>query len=424
MSGVLSVVLVGNVGTGKSSLVEKVTLQKGLSFSGATSFTQESRFFLSPDGRLRVIDTPGVNARTEPLQHNMWVAHALGFKPVSMIGLVVKADRRIDNFIGEAEEFAMNFSEFMDVLCIIVTHMDTVPWRAQDGQQALEDQLGLKGVFVGLTTTQSKVQADIMAACSEEPLCINIDHDNFFRYFRLPGHNIKVLQTIKRETDEFHSCTDQFRDVFNKTQESLRADLVYEFHTWCMDYIVDAQKRVSSALGFTFTGGDTAVQASHVANLANQMKGTLYEIRVMMLGQASPANVSLLKKCPYCGCVWMKTQGCDGMTTCGSIPSAGDARVFQFATFTFSFQDGHLTVIHGRNRTLGSRGPKPTSGSGCGKSIDWQNMAPVAVPEAINQIQSVISTADVQLLPEEARPSWQQTFERSLAQVKGSSFLR
>lgn len=424
MPGVLSVVLVGNVGAGKSTLVEKVTLQRGLSSSGAQSYTQESRFFLSPDGRLRIIDTPGVNARTEPLQHNIWVAHALGFKPVSMIGLVIKADRRIDNFIGEAEEFATHFSEFMDVLCIIVTHMDTVTWSAQDGHQALQDQLGLQGVFVGRTTTQAKVQADIMAACSQEPLNISIDHENFFRYFQLPGRNIKVLQTIKREIDEFHSCTEQFKNIFNTTRQSLRADLVYEFHAWCMDSIVDAQKRVSGALGFTFTGRDTAIQASHMANMANQMKGTLYEVRVMMLGQASLANVSLLKKCPFCGCVWMKTEGCDGMTTCGSVPSTGDARVFEFATFTFDFTGGNLKVSQGGNRTLARRGSTSNSGAGCGRNITWSDMASVTVPESISQIQSDITTDDVHLLPAEARPSWQSTYETALAAVLHSTRLR
>ena len=36
-------------------------------------------------GRLQVIDTPGSNSMQEKLAHNVWIAHALNYAPVSLI---------------------------------------------------------------------------------------------------------------------------------------------------------------------------------------------------------------------------------------------------------------------------------------------------------------------------------------------------
>ena len=29
---------------------------------------------------------------------------------------------------------------------------------------------------------------------------------------------------------------------------------------------------------------------------------------------------NLVKKCPNCGLIWLKVDGCDGDTTCGNVP--------------------------------------------------------------------------------------------------------
>lgn len=45
---------------------------------------------------LQLIDTPGANSMSGRVEHNVWIAHALNFCPVSLILLVVKAEVRMD----------------------------------------------------------------------------------------------------------------------------------------------------------------------------------------------------------------------------------------------------------------------------------------------------------------------------------------
>ena len=76
------VVLVGNCGAGKSTLVEKLTGETGRSSNAAISFTRSSEYFWVPDKSLMIADTPGTNPIKEKIDHNMQIAHALNHHKV------------------------------------------------------------------------------------------------------------------------------------------------------------------------------------------------------------------------------------------------------------------------------------------------------------------------------------------------------
>ena len=66
------VVLLGDVGTGKSSIVEKVSDVTNLASDEDTSVTKSSKAFWSIDGSLLVADTPGSNAMEDKLDVDCW----------------------------------------------------------------------------------------------------------------------------------------------------------------------------------------------------------------------------------------------------------------------------------------------------------------------------------------------------------------
>ena len=93
------VVLVGDVGAGKSTFVEKLTGARGRSSNSSVSFTTETEIFLPLNSELAIADTPGSNAMRDKLAHNIQIAGALNFSAVSRILLVVKAETRIGKFL-------------------------------------------------------------------------------------------------------------------------------------------------------------------------------------------------------------------------------------------------------------------------------------------------------------------------------------
>ena len=75
------VVLLGDVGTGKSTLVEKVTGIKNRSSKSNQSVTKAFSLFKLKDGSLMISDTPGSNPMTDRFDRNLHIAQAMCFKP-------------------------------------------------------------------------------------------------------------------------------------------------------------------------------------------------------------------------------------------------------------------------------------------------------------------------------------------------------
>ena len=101
------VVLVGNCGAGKSTLVEKLTGVRGRSSRNSESFTKTSEYFWVPGKKLQIADTPGSNPIHEKVEHNMEIASALNYRPASKLLIVVKADVRKDEVISKISQYAI-----------------------------------------------------------------------------------------------------------------------------------------------------------------------------------------------------------------------------------------------------------------------------------------------------------------------------
>lgn len=410
------IVLLGDVGTGKSTIVEKLTGEKGRSSDANESFTKTSAMIWASDGSLIVSDTPGSNAIKDKLEHNIWIATALNARPVSRIFIVVKAEPRIDNVVDNVRKYADRFLELpMDVVGVLVTHMDQVDWTEDDFSPRIDDELGIDMVvFSALSTMPKTLLRSILNTCREE-YNLTVNSENFFKLFKIHNNHRKVLQSTSDEVKNFSEkkkAFDKARQLFSGKD---LVDLVFEFQAYMTDEIVKAQKRMSEKNNFTFYGDGAANEAGHVANMVNQLRMVLYDIRTECLGYQSEHGVSELRKCPYCGRIWTKVEGCEGDTTCGNRPStANDFRDSAYEVLgTFSFRwlgNGNLEITKsGRKNVKGER--SSLSGIGCGRSINWKNMATVSVPSEFSETVKV-ATSDIKVLPPTASRFKEQLSEK------------
>ena len=404
------VVLVGDVGTGKSTLVEKLTGETGRSSNASESATRSSEAFYVPDGSLIISDTPGSNSRKERLQHNIWIAGAFNFRPVSKLFIVVKADTRMDSVIDNVRKFADCFLELpMELVGVIVTHMDTVEWTESSFSSAVSEDIGIDTVvYSAPSTSGNKILSDILATCGKKHE-LKVDNENFLKLFKIHNHHRKILETTSDEVTRFRAIKRAFDIERLAYGNKDQVDLAFEFQAYMSDEITRAQKRMSEKNSFTFSGEKAANEAGHIANMANQLRVVLFDIRTECLKYQSDQNASELRKCPYCGQVWAKVEGCEGQTTCGKRPSAlNDMRSSEFSvlsTYTFAWSGGNLRIEKSGEKKVSSsvdpRNRESIPGGGCGKSITWNEMAKADVPPEFNEATK-ISTGDIKVVPSNA----------------------
>ena len=397
------IVLLGDVGTGKSTILEKLTGVEGRSSDVNESFTKTSTALVVPDRSLIVSDTPGSNALKDKLEHNTMIAAALNIRPVSRIFIVVKAETRIDNVVDNARKYADSFLELPeDVIGVLVTHMDMVDWTEEEFIPRIEDELGIDTVvFSRISTKREELLESILKTCKEE-YNLTVNSENFFKLFKIHNNHRKILQSTSDEVKNFSDKKKAFDEARKAFSGKDLVDLVFEFQAYMTDEIVQAQKRISERNKFTFYGDGAANEAGHVANMVNQLRMVLYDIRTECLAYQSEHGVSELRKCPYCSTIWTKVEGCEGDTTCGSRPSTvNDFRDSAYSVLgTFSFRwlgNGNLEITKSGGKTVKSE-MNSSSGIGCGRTINWKKMATVSVPSEFSETVKV-GTSDIKVLP-------------------------
>ena len=72
--GLPYVVLIGDVGSGKSKIVEKVTGEVNLSSDSSRSCTKAAIVYRTRSRRMKIFDTPGCNPIDQRFNHNFWTA--------------------------------------------------------------------------------------------------------------------------------------------------------------------------------------------------------------------------------------------------------------------------------------------------------------------------------------------------------------
>ena len=421
ISSIPYVVLVSDVGVGKSTVVEKLTGEKGRSSAASRSFTKQTEYFWSVDRSMVLSDTPGSNPLQEKLEHNVEIAGALNLAKVSKIIVIVKANTRIENVVESVQKYAEKFAVELgvEVIGVLVTHMDEVTWGEPELKAAVADSLGIETILTcSLGTRPELLLKSLRAVCSREKFDIKVDSENFLKLFAINDGNLKIIKCTRDEVNRIKKMKEQFEQARRGFTGKDLVDLYFEFQAWITYEIEEAKKSAAEKLKFTFYGDKAANEAGHLANMVNQMRLVLADVRTETLKAQADVGVDKPRQCPHCSLVWSKIEGCTGKTECGARPSSyHDVRSPDYGvmgTFAFAFNNGKLSITKSGERSLQQR-ERSKQNYGCGKSIVWDEMRPVDLPSDFVQ---VVSTADIDVLPQGEGP---RSFKNKLEGMLGAA---
>ena len=102
------------------------------------------------------------------------------------------------------------------------------------------------------------------------------------------------MRSIKQEVNDFKDMHYFFKMELNQLQYSDqdKTDLLFEYQAWMEVMLIKAQMRVSSENGFTFYGDNMMNEAGHIANMTNQLRAILFDVRTETLGYQRNHGVS------------------------------------------------------------------------------------------------------------------------------------
>ena len=273
------VVMIGDVGVGKSTVVDKLTDTKVQKSDCALSVTRYSKPYWTYDSSMVVCDTPGSNSIQDQLEHNELIASALNYKPVSRILIIVKADTRIANVMSVIDRYSERLLSLPeDIVGVLVTHMDTVSWTPEDLKPRIKEEFDMDCVlFNSKHTSRETLLEEIKAVCSK-PESVKVDDNNFSQLFKINNRMVKILRETTKEVGEIKEMKKQFDRHTNDYDSKTKPAIVLQFLPWIENKIAEAEKRFITSNNFTFKGKDDAKEKGYIASMTSQMRVFLHDL--------------------------------------------------------------------------------------------------------------------------------------------------
>ena len=120
-----NVILFGEVGCGKTTLINILCGTKYEVKEGGYSCTRDIQFGRTPDNNI-IIDFPGLNAAEEISKHLKIQKYILSIIPVRIICFVIKLNTRYDLLCKAAFQMYKIFHEYKNNIIIIITFTERI----------------------------------------------------------------------------------------------------------------------------------------------------------------------------------------------------------------------------------------------------------------------------------------------------------
>jgi len=316
--------LMGDVGSGKSTICEKVTGRVGLSSPSSTSFTRDSKVFLV-DNKYWLADTPGLNSSTKKLHHALNLLGALRYRPITSILVICSMKDRIDGLIESLTHLIDSFYEdFESIIAVIVTKHDLYSHISKEEiQEALREQ-SIKNIMVTeKSTTKSELLEFLNGLTTNVAVEVNIESKELTSYFNLADADLKLRVKYNKYVKHYKEMAESGIKHLDTLDMTKKMDFAFSFKAMMYDLIPELQMQFVKE-----TGSDPTEEKALLwtIEMKKDMKRQLLVIRLKCKEYIYSDDKSTYRKCPFCQNVWVLAQGCEGSTTCGSIPSLRDSR--------------------------------------------------------------------------------------------------
>jgi GTP-binding protein EngB required for normal cell division len=397
-----NIILFGEVGTGKTTIINKLCRVNLLTKGGGYSCTRDVQFATTIDNNL-IIDFPGLSAAEEVVKHLKIQKSTLSVIPVRIICFIIKYDR-YDLIQKKAVQMLKIFFEHKDNICIIITFSEKVNETQKSEIQFLfktKFKIENKNViFSSQSTTSSELlnKLNVIKNSVQNIKSIKFSERHLINSAGVEGVAMEIIEEREKFLDKYAKAVELFRNEFTKaTDYSLKYALYYSFRDY-KDNLIDS---FSDLVKKTVTDTDYAIV--EIITFNNELYDPFNKITERFEKEMKIESVTFnggndnrYKRCPNCGRIWFKIKGCNSMR-CGNRTKRKDIFFGMFKTYLVKFtgeifnittlkenkaDEGVDSEFYGpteeENNLNKSRGNKHLiAPEGCGSSLNWATIEDV-----------------------------------------------
>ena len=399
-----NIILFGSVGCGKTTLINKLSKNDGL------SCTRDVQYCSTSDGSI-IIDFPGLNSAEDIVKHLKIQSSTLSVIPAKMICLVTKLTTRYDDIVKDLHQMVRIFESNRDNLAVIVTFCEDLTLQQESEiQKIIERKMKINPQNIIFSSNKMSSEMLLDKINNIKSKMTNIEKIEFkdIDLLNIVGNDgdINVIEDRDKFLDEFKNSLEKFKEKFNKAEDnSLKFALYFAF----VDYKEELLERFSEIVQKKVKDTDTAIV--EIVSFKNEIFSDFngFTKLVQSTLKAETANFdnkeenNRYKKCPHCGTIWFKVKGCNSMN-CGRRTKLRDIFSGRFKNYVVKFIQGSFkidtlsnvsdtnvgedTEFEGlteeeKRMNMNRNGKSLIQPQGCGRNLDWTQMEDVT--EEVNK---------------------------------------
>ncbi|CAF1141253.1 unnamed protein product [Rotaria sordida] len=325
-------VIMGRTGAGKTTLVNTLCETEHAAGEGRGSVTRN--LYLNDisygDHTFSLIDTPGTDSSSETYKHAVLLREGLTAKNINTIFIVIKYDSRFDKMVENYFEVEQPVYNYTDKVVVMISHWD----QSKNPQKNYEEICELfqdecpkinNLIFYSDRSSTTEV-SNLMYSCisNMKKDKLKIEDEEFFLKFNIYEMKNQMKVSFKEYEKKIASLLQEYTDLINSVQcasvedkdEVLHMTIV-QFKNEAETMLQDFQRKHGGAMmELDYYAFSIKMQKENVRICDDFVEKVVPLMSYNLFDNQDPRN--LIKRCPYCKLIWFKTEGCDGITTCGN----------------------------------------------------------------------------------------------------------
>mmetsp|Transcript_50720 Transcript_50720/g.157052 ORF Transcript_50720/g.157052 Transcript_50720/m.157052 type:complete len:454 (+) Transcript_50720:58-1419(+) len=442
-------VLMGKVGVGKTTLYNKLCDTNHVATYSSTSLTRQLyRSEVTHGGNHFIaIDTPGTDSQDEVFKHSFLLKEALTNELVTAIFAMVQYNDRCASALDEFDKTISYLKpEYRDVVVVVVSKVDNAPQEhLEDIQADYREQFAQEGfrrvMFHSDRVYAISVAAQMLGLMQGMPKKqLEYEEADFLWYFRVNDESRAQKKVVGKLAQEAQDVLNRYRALIQSLGEIADKDDIIMSAIASSRYEVDEiYDKFIAEYGARMVDLDCYTSSITLQKIIDRAHREFREVvKEMMSYNPDDPNdwKNSIRKCQFCGEVWVKVSGCNGMTTCGNRAGGRDVTDRPWFRYTF-WTDATGRFLWARTPDRGAAaavqtasqtdsgspfGPddvfSPEDGEGCGRKIVWSDQPRLSEKELqkcleVKGVDTLISSLQQQLEFREVMKSYVQDIDAS-----------